>query len=371
MATMEQVWDDPRRRRLGILTVIAAVLVIFAAFALWHQSQQTSPKSHPTPMFPDLAHQAQSVARVHVAAKSGSFDVAFKAGKGWVIASRNDLPASFAQVNRTIVGLANLETLEPKTDRADWLHYLDLDAPPKGDGVEIAVYDNKGQQLAAIIAGKTEDLGGQSGTSGLFVRKPDSTQAWLARTSLEPKSDISDWFDKSLVDIDRSRIAETNVTPVGAPAFTVRRDKKTDPDFKLMNLPAGRELAYPGAGDAVAAAIVGMTFDDAKPAKGFDFSKAARIVTRTFDGLTITVQVLQQGPDYWATVSAEAAPGKAAATKEAQAINAKTSGRAYKLPPFKGQQLMTKQESLLKPLNPPKGAKTPAPSSDSDDDSDE
>src|SRR6185437_6799530 len=137
-------------------------------------------------------------------------------------------------------------------------------------------------------------------------------------------------------------------------------DKPKDPDFKLMNLPAGRELAYPGAADNVAAAIVGLTFDDTKPATAFDFSKAARVVTRTFDGLTVTIQVLQKGADYWATVSAQAEPGKKSAEKEAKAINAKTSGRAYKLPAFKGQPLMTKQATLLKPLNPPKGAK-PAP----------
>jgi hypothetical protein len=69
--------------------------------------------------------------------------------------------------------------------------------------------------------------------------------------------------------------------------------------------------------------------------------------------LIITVQTLQQGQDYWATLSAEAAPGKPAAAREAQAINAKASGWAYKLPQFKGQQFMTKLDSLLKQPNAP------------------
>src|SRR6185437_1191421 len=132
MATMEQVWYDQRRRRLGILAAIAAVLVILAILALWHQSEQTASRYRPAPMFPGLVHNVQSVARIHVSAKTGGFDVAFKPGKGWVVTSRNDVPASFAQVNRTVVGMANMETLEPKTARADWLHYLDLDAPPRG-----------------------------------------------------------------------------------------------------------------------------------------------------------------------------------------------------------------------------------------------
>jgi len=264
------------------------------------------------------------------------------------------------------VGLATMETLEPKTSRADWLHYLDLEAPPKGNGVLISLSDAKGQALAAIIAGKSEDIGDRSGASGLFVRKPDSTQSWLARSTFEPKSDVTDWFDKKLVDVERSRIAQTDVSPADSTAFTVKRDKPNDADFKLVNVPPGRELAYPGAADGIAAAVVGWTFDDSKPAKEVDFSKASHVVTRTFDGLTVSVNVVQLKGDYWATVSAQAASGKAAAAREAQAINAKTSGWAYKLPPFKGQQLSIKLDSLLKPLHPPKQSKDQDSDSDSE-----
>jgi hypothetical protein len=318
---------------------------------LWRQSAELAPQYQATPLFPDLPHQAKSVAHIHVAAHKTSFDVVFKPNKGWVIASRNDIPASFEQVNRTVVGLASMQTLEPKTARADWLHYLDLDAPPKGDGVLISLSDAQGHVLAAVITGKTQEIGDASGANGMFVRKADSTQSWLAKSVFEPKSDVSDWYDKNLVDVQRSRIAEADMTPVGSPAYTVKRDKPKDTEFKLVNLPAGRQLSYPGAAEGVAGALTGLTFDDAKLAKGMDFSKASRLVNHTFDGLTVTVQTMQQGQDYWATISAEAAPGKAAAAREAKAINAMTSGWAYKLPPYKGQQLTTKMESLLKPLN--------------------
>lgn len=369
---MEQTLSDPRGRRLAILAGVAVVLVVLAALALWHQSQQLAPKYQPTPMFPDLPHQAQAVTRIHVAAKTGSFDVVRK-GKGWAIATRNNIPASFDQVNRTVVGLATLETLEPKTARADWLHYLDLDAPPKGNGVLIALYDNKGQQLAAVIAGKSVPIGGPSGASGLFVRRPDSTQTWLARSNFDPKGDIGDWYDKALINLDRSQIAETTITPPGGQGFSARRDKPSDPDFKVVNMPAGRELTYPGAADGVGAALVGLTFDDAKPASGFDFSKATRLVSRTFDGLTVIVRTVKKGADYWAAVSAIAPPGKPAVAKEAGEINAKTAHWAYKLPAYKGQQVTTSLESLLKPLHPAKGANgaLPAPDDQSDDSGDD
>ncbi|HTK79208.1 MAG TPA: DUF4340 domain-containing protein [Rhizomicrobium sp.] len=346
-------FSDPRRRNLAILGGLALLMILFAAFGVWWQSEQLAPKYRPFTFFPDLPHTYQSVSRVHVSSKKGMFDVAFKRGKGWVIASRNDLPASFEQVNRTVVGIASLQGLEPKTVRADWLHYLDLDAPPKGNGVLITLTDDKGKTLASVITGKSENIGDTSGASGLYIRKADSTQSWLAKSTFEPRGDVTDWYDKKVLDIDRARIQETDVTPVGSPAYVLKRDKKTDANFTVVDLPKGKELSYPGAADTVGAAVTGFTFEDAKAAKSFDLSKASKLVSKTFDGLTVTVQAVKQGQDYWATLSAEAAPGKPLAAKEAQAINAKSTGWAYKLPSFKGQQLMTTLDSLLKQPNAP------------------
>ena len=167
------VMQDPRRRNLIWLGVAALVLVVLAVLALWRQSAEVAPQYRAHPLFPDLSHQARNVARIHIVSKTGTVDVAFLPMKGWVITSRNDFPASFEQVNKTVIGIASLEAVQPKTARADWLHYLDLDAPPKGNGILFTLSDDKGHVLASIITGKSADVGEQ-GASGLFVRKPDS-----------------------------------------------------------------------------------------------------------------------------------------------------------------------------------------------------
>jgi len=354
--------SDPRRRNVMWLAIVALVLVALAVFALWRQSAEVAPKYHAHPLFPDLAHHAREVARIHIESKTGKIDVVFLPMKGWVVTSHNDFPASFEEVNKTVIGVASLELIEEKTARKDWLHFLGLDTPPKGDGTLITLADDKGHVLASVVTGKSEDIGESEGGSGLYVREPDSTQSYLARSVFEPKTSTDDWYDKNLLGIDRERIQSTDVRPIGSPAYTVSRDKPTQADFKLTDMPAGRELAYPGSADGVGAAIVGLTFDDVKPAKDFDFTNAWRVVTHTFDGLDVTLDIIQQGQDYWATVFANSGPGKPAAGKEARAIDAKTLGWAYKLPSYKGQQLMTKLDSLLKaPGSPPAPAAPPAP----------
>ena len=360
MANTLALTQDPRRRNLLVLAVIAAVLVVLALLALMHQSSEVAPHYTPQPFLPGLAAEARDVARIRIDAKSGTVDVVFKPERGWIVASHDNYPASFEKVHEMVVGLAAMETIEPKTARPDWLHYLDLMPPPKGDGIEISLADGHGRTIASLITGKNEDIGDPSGAVGLFVRTPNSNQSWLVRSVFTPKTAATDWLDKQVIDIDTSKIQEADVNPLNGPSYELRRDKPHDPDLKLVNLPQGREIAYPGAADGIAGSISNFTFDDVKPATAFDFSDghAARLVAKTFDGLIITLQAIKIGQDFWATVSADATPGNPNAQRQARVIDSRTSGWAYKLPPYKGQQIMTTLDSLLKP--PPEKSATPA-----------
>jgi hypothetical protein len=349
---LTKLLSDPRRRSLAVLAAAAFVAVLLAAAALWQQAGLDEPVYGPREFFPGFVKHLREAARIHIVSKSGgAFDVAFVPEKGWVLPGRSDFPASFDLVRRTLVGLAAMQTIEPKTARAEWLHYVGLETPPAGDGIAMTVSDDKGHVLASLITGKSVDIGDTSGATGLFVRHAGDNQSWLVRSVLDPRSSISDWIEKTVVDIDRARIQEVDVDPAGSAAFMVRRDKPSDPDFTLSPLPAGKTVSDPTVPDGVAAAITGFGFDDVRAARDLDFTNAAvtaRLVTKTFDGLKVTVNVQRQGQDYWAIVSAEAkAPARPDAAKEAAAINAHASGWAYKLPAYKGQLFMTTLDSLV------------------------
>jgi len=341
---------DPRRRTLTILGGAALVSVLLALWALHEQAVEVAPKYHAQEFFPGLASRIREAARIHIVSKKfGVVDIVFKPIKGWVLPRKSDYPASFEEVNKTLVGLAAMETIEPKTSNPSWFHYVGLDAPPKGDGVAITVSDDRGHVLADMITGSSEDIGDTSGATGLFVRRPNDNQSWLLRAEFEPHSDPADWIDKNVIDLDRSRIQSTIVGQPDGKSYEVRRDKPSDVDFTLAAMPPGRELANPSAPDNVAAALTGLTFDDVVPDKEIDFANATRLVTKTFDGLIVTTEIVHIGPAYWAEFDAATANANPDVSKEARTINAKVNGWAYKLADFKGAQLMTPLESLLKP----------------------
>ena len=342
---------DPHRRNLVILAVLAFVSVLLAIGALDRRAAEVAPKYPPQAFFPGLADKLDDVTRIHVESrKNGAFDVTFVPMKGWVLPGRSNYPASFEEVRKTLVGLAALQTVEPKTARPDWFHYIDLDSPPEGDGTAISLSDDKGHVLAKLIVGKSQDMGDATNSVGLFVRKPGETQSWLVESSFAPHASQSDWLKKNIVDVDRTRIQEVDVRPPSGPTYSVRRDKPSDTNFALTPMPRGRELSDPSAPDNVGGALTDFSFEDIQPGGNLDFDNQAwRVVTRTFDGLIVSVDVIKQGSDSWARIYADAEPGKAEAAKEAHDINDNAQGWAYKLPSFKGARFMTPLENLLKP----------------------
>lgn len=348
---------DPRRRNLSILGGAAVISVALAMCSVYEQSASVAPKTAPAEFFPGLASHVRQAARIHIASKkNGTFDVAFKPSKGWVLPARNDYPASFSEVNKTLVTLAALTTIEPKTASAEWLHAVALDAPGKGgDGTEITVTDDHNHELAHLIVGKSEDIGDPTGAIGLFVRRPDETQSWLVKAQAEIRGAPSDWLDKNVLTIDQSRIQSAVVDQPDGSSYEVSRATNKEPHFKLSTIPAGREILSEDAPDEVADALADFTAEDVKPTKDVDFSAPVRLVVRTFDGLSLNLEIAHKGEDYWVQIAATDLSNKPEVAKEARIVNARTGGWAYKVAGFKGGQLTSTLESLLKPKGAPAG----------------
>src|SRR5262249_42956226 len=161
----------------------------------------------------------------------------------------------------------------------------------EGDAVRVTLTDKGGKVLADVLLGHTQGNPDELGRSTLYVRKPDESQAWLARGYLTAKPNVTDWLDKGIVNIARDRVKGAVVTPTSGPGYTLVRETKDQPDFKMTDLPRGRELSFEGSPDGVAGAIAGFQFDDVSKANQFDFTKAPQSVFSTFDGLTLTVKI--------------------------------------------------------------------------------
>ncbi|HYM18262.1 MAG TPA: DUF4340 domain-containing protein [Micropepsaceae bacterium] len=349
---------DRRRRNLAILGSITALFLLLAALSVFERARELAPKFEPRPFFTDLAQQVNGLADVAITTKSGTFHVKMDNGK-WIIPEKGGFPADAQQVRAVAAGFAGLEALDMRTARADWHSYLGLVAPDKGgDASEVKLSDASGKVLADLLIGHTEGNADELGRTSVYVRRPTENQTWLARGYIAPKTAAADWLDKGVLNIARDRVKGATITPATGPSYTLVRDNKDAPDFKLVDLPKGRSLSFEGAPDGVAGAIVGFTFDDVMKAGDIDFSKASQSVTNTFDGLDLTTKIAVKGMDHWATVNATATNPMVQA--EATAINGRVGGWAFKLPDFKVTQFTATRDSLLKSPDEGKPAAPPS-----------
>ena len=346
MATLAVAVANKRKKNLTVLGGVTALFVVLAVVSVYERASELAPKFAPRNFFPGLTTTVNNLGEMAIAAKNASIHVKLAGGK-WTVQERNGYPADEMQMRAVAVGMADLQTLEPKTARADWLKYIGLEAPPQGDAVRVTLTDTGGKVLADLLVGQMQGMPDELGRSTLYVRKPDENQSYLARGYLAIKPQISDWLNKAVVVIARDRVKGAVVTPAMGPSYTLSRDNKDQQDFKLLDLPKGRSLSFEGSPDGVAGAITGFDFDDVAKADGIDFTKAPQQVANTFDGLNITVKVANKGMEHWASVSAE---GTNDMTKmEAEKINAAVMGWAFKISDMKMGQFVANRETLLKP----------------------
>lgn len=349
--------SDFRRRNLMILGGAALVSVILAGVALYQEEQAIKPQFTPGEFLPGFAAHVKDSARIHLVSHSGSFDVAYSPAKGWVLPAKGNYPADFNQVRHTLLGLAALETVEPKTARPDWLGYLGLDTPPKGNGLEIVVSDAQGHAIASVITGNSTEIETGEGGTGVFVRHPGDNQSYLARTVFTPHGNPSDWVDTNVMSVDAARVNSVTITPFSGAPYSVSRQHSSDVDFKLDGPSPPKGLsASTSQIDLIPQIISGFAFTDVKPASALDFSKAAHLDAHTFDNQNIHMDAVQANGAVWVRISAHPDPGTPTMQKqEAGMINARAQNWAYELATEKGQFFSMKRDNLFTKAQPAAG----------------
>ena len=382
------------RRTLSLLgvTVLAAALAIYA---LQSGNGRLEDEFEPRLMFPELATRGDDVARIVVSANKDQFEIERRDG-AWLLPARDGFPASPNVVRNTILSLSRMQLVERKTALAERHQTIGLVAPAAGgDAVEIALQDEAGSVLAALLVGNVERGGGSGQDSTYFVRYPGDDQTWLARTTLQVEDDVVDWLDRNIVSITRDEIQSVRISLPNAQPYRLERPSFDVTDFSLAEIPEGRTPMPAFTLNATAFALAGLSITDVKKVADIEFSDPVKVSCRTFDGVLIDIELVKSGEDRWMRLTAteagadqvsdqgseltadieESAPQEpigsetsddesatedavlASANEDAglsariAALNQRVSGWAFQIPAFKYDQLAKPLEDLLEPLD--------------------
>ena len=292
-------------KTLSTLAVIAAVLIIVAVFMAEQQESGAPPTGQP--VFPELKTVINDVTELSLATQSGTITL-HRQENIWRVKEKYDYPADLGTVRETLIGLAELTTLEPKTRKPELYEKLGLqDVDAEGSlSTGITLKDATGETVAAAIIGNDRPVQGKSGNTELFIRKAGDPQTWLVQGRLTVEKNPGKWLDKELTQIETKRVRRLTVTHPDKTRLVVEKAKPTDLDYQVAHLPEGLEIESQFTVNNIVSTVTSLSLDDVQPASEipFDGQQVVTAVFETFDGLQGTVQLLPKDDKNYVTISA-------------------------------------------------------------------
>lgn len=374
---------------------VAALVAIVIAFAVDRSNRPRSENGGEAPaayVVPALRDHVNDVDKIVITGADSKPVVTLTRGaNGWSIAEKNGFPADTGKLRELLLKLADAQILEQKTSNKDKYASLGVEDVSAKDAKGVEVELGGLQKPVKLFIGNSNQHG------GTFVRRDGEAESWLASGSLVVDKKTENWLRKDLADIAATRISSVDITRPDGKTVRLAKAAEGDANFKLADIPKGREAGSDYAINGPASTLGGLKFEDAVPAKDAPpAEKPLKARFATFDGLIVDVTAWEKdGKDYAqfaasedetaaaAHIDAEQAKAKeAAAAKPADAketpaadpakdrdaklaalrkdvddLNARFKDWTFVLPPYKYAAINKAPDDFLKPLEDKKAAK--------------
>jgi hypothetical protein len=331
-----------QRRTFALLVAGAAVSAGAASVVLAIGDRASRSTANGERVLLALADKLANLGRMHLSRGAMTINFTLTAGR-WVVVEKGNYPAAEDRIRKLLVGLAELELIEPKTDKAELLPRLDLDDPANGKSTLVTLQDRIGAIVGEVIIGRNRPSR-VGGDAGVYVRRPNTDQAWLARGSVDLSGDVLAWLDRRIIDIPAERVASIVLTtPDGTP--TVLSRSAPAAAFAVegaSTAPDASQLA------AVADVLTALDLDDVKlrAEQPIPQDGAATAAFTTFDGLIIGARLSSPGGADWLALTAT---GSAAQAEPAKALNDRLAPWSFAIPAERAKLLRATLADLQSP----------------------
>ncbi|MBY0113484.1 MAG: DUF4340 domain-containing protein [Phycisphaerales bacterium] len=340
--------------------LIVTGVVAAAAVAVVSMKSKPAATTEGGPALPSLQSGVNDVGAITVIRSSGTASVT-RDGNKWIVPAKEGFPADPEKIRTALLGLRDLQLVEPKTSTAEFYPKLgvqDVRVVPKpapnpdgstpaadtkdaAPGALVELKDASGKSLGSLIVGNSAGADGDMSRpvqSGQYVRRAGETQSWLTKGTVWLDADSMNWIDRKVVGVERVRLKSATVRRVvasgpqpanageAAPDLELVRSDAAAASFDAVGKPEGKNYKPNEAPDQVVSVIAYLGMEDVRKDPGTiignpdpkvlaetDASKkdnqAHPTTTQfvTFDGLVVTVKTGFHDAKWWASVSAEAA----------------------------------------------------------------
>ncbi len=295
-----------KAKTLGILATITIAGIVLAIFVNQKPASQFPHSGEQ--LFPELLSVVNDVNEIVVETKDQTVTL-MRGENAWRVKEKAGYRADVEKVKQTLIGLAELRILEPKTKNPELYDRLGLqDKEQKGSlSTTVTLKTSNNPEVAKVILGNQRPAKGNPRMSEIYTRKPGDPQTWLTIGNLPLEKVAGEWLDKEITALTTKRVHQVTVRHPGGDTLLVSKDKPEDLDFHLDSIPAGSKVASQFNVNNVVGTLVQLSLEDVKEAQEVNFQDrpGVRAVLETFDGLRLHVQTAKQEDKVFGKFSAE------------------------------------------------------------------
>jgi len=366
-------------KKLGILAIVAAVMVIWAAVqSRWSNRTRVEP-SGPSYLIQGL--DPGEIDSIGIGHGDDAVKIV-RQERRFVVANKANYPADPKQINDLITKCLDIKTSELYTDNPKNHEALEV-TEEKARNV-IKFFKADGSLLTGIMVGKSLESG-----QGSYVRRASEDPVYLAPSVPWFRSGALEYVNQEIVSIEREDVNAVTVTTPEGP-YTLQSGAADT--VVMVDKPDGKKLKDSDA-KSVLGALDGLRFDDVNtPAALGELDFDHLFVCRMDDSTQYRLRVAKKGDKtyvkcdakYTDTTPVTMKPGqveseeelkkkeaKLQAQERAQKFTLRHRGWVYEVPDWKANYLTKKKSDLLEDEEEPAettavGAEEPAPTAASD-----
>ncbi len=259
-------------------------------------------------LFPHLANMVNDVNEVVVQTNEETVTLV-RDDQTWGVKEKAAYRANFEKVKQVIVGLAELQILEPKTKNPELYERLGLqDTDQEGSPSKMVTLKTaENPEAAKVVVGNQKPAKSNPRMSEIYARKPGDPQTWLVTGNLPVETVSGEWLDKEVTALTTKRVRQVTVTHPQGETLHLSKAKPDDLDFHLDSIPSGFKISSQFNVNNVVGTLVQLELEDVIPQTEVDFSAypGMSAALETFDGLRLQVQTTKKEEQVYAKVSAE------------------------------------------------------------------
>ncbi len=292
---------------------------------------------------PELPQRLVDVKSILLESSEGSVELR-EVGEQWQVASKSNHPADISQIRQLLYGVAELEILEVKTSNELLLGEIGL-AKDDEDSIRVIFNDQDGGAVADILFGKSQtSLSGEG--KNWFIRQFKSPQSWLVSGDVNLYKSDYQWLDKAILSLNQSEIKQIELHSEENQTVKIVKLQQ-ESDFELADLDEG-ETAESYKIQQIVESVSNLLFDDVRLRDNAVITTDAKAINlQTKDGLMILILItdVEQG---WIVLQAIASSADESVNEKAEKYNKRWADWEYQIPKPKIEQLLRKQQDLIK-----------------------